>query len=448
MPLQQNRDPSARPGRLTLAYGDDFSDVSDTSGYFSETRGSPAPSRSHHPSLESFHSLSTSADPDPEMETDPPPSDERISRLEQLVAELSATVHTLSTRLAAAEAKVLTLETPAPAPSAPVSVSTSRPRFPPPPHFDGDREKGRAFIEALQLYASAVTFDDDQQAIAWALSFCSSGHAIFVRRDYLSAHIAWPTWDAFLDYLRLEFLPIGERTRHAVTLQGTEYHQGQRNIDEYIDAFRDICRGAGYNLATVSGAEAEHLVLLFRRGLEVNINDAIALQGATPDVGSLSGWFDAARRVSRAIEENRVFKSTVRTLRTTPAVGFRAHIGPAPASTKPAPTTHVSYTPPTFPPPTFRSALLEPVLPPGEPMDIGRARRSATPGSQTRCYNCNKLGHLSPHCPDKCPEDRIRLLTAEEIDEIVRDSAARDDLRTIEDSGGGNEEEGFPTHRG
>jgi hypothetical protein len=383
---------------------------------------------------------------------------DRMDRLERLVTDLTATVNSLSIRLAAAEAKVRTLESEntTPPASAPVSVSASRPRFPPPPHFDGDREKGRAFIEALQLYVSAVTFDDDQQAIAWALSFCSSGRAIYVRRDYLSGNTTWPSWAAFLEYLKSEFLPIGERTRNAIALQGTEYHQGTRSVDEYIDAFRDTCRKAGYNLANAIGAEAEHLVLLFRRGLELNINDAIALQGATPDVGNLSGWFDSARRVSRAIEENRVFKSTVRTARTNPTSGFRARIGVQAEAARPfptaAPTQH--YAPPAFPPPSrpaaprFASSNPTSALPPGEPMDIGRTRVSATPGSQTRCYSCSKLGHLSIHCPDKRPEDRVRALSAEEIDELLRDSAARDDLRAIEESDVGEAEEAFPTLRG
>ena len=224
---------------------------------------------------------------------------DRMDRLERLVTDLTATVNTLSTRLAAAEAKVRALESEktTPAVSAPASVSASRPRFPPPPHFDGDREKGRAFIEALQLYVSAVTFDDDQQAIAWALSFCSSGRAVYVHRDYLSGNATWPSWNTFLEYLKSEFLPIGERTRNAIVLQGTEYHQGTRSVDEYIDSFCDTCRKAGYNFATAVRAEAEHLVLLLRRGLESNINDVITLQGATPDVGNLSGWFDSARRV-------------------------------------------------------------------------------------------------------------------------------------------------------
>ena len=135
VPLQQNRDPPARPGPTTLAYADIFSDLSDGSDNpddsedYSETRGSPAPSHTRHPSLDSFHSIPVSAIGNPEMDTDQPSAVDRIGQLERLVTDLTATVNTLSTRLAAAEAKVRTLESEktTPAVSAPASVSASQP---------------------------------------------------------------------------------------------------------------------------------------------------------------------------------------------------------------------------------------------------------------------------------------------------------------------------------
>lgn len=267
------------------------------------------------------------------METNAPTVDDRIARLESRVAALLATVTSLTTRLAAAEANV-----PLPTATHPCS-SSLRPRFPEPTHFDGDRRKGRTFIEALELYVSAVSFEDDQHAIAWALSFCSLGRAVFVRREYLTQQRSWSSWAAFIAHMKSEFLPIGERTRHAVMLQGTGYYQGQHSVDEYIDTFRDICREAGYNLASTLGAEAEHLVLLFRRGLDPSINDSMVYRGSTPTAADLFGWFDAARQIARALEENRIFKATVGAAHCDPVGSSCAHIFPKMSASLPCLTS-------------------------------------------------------------------------------------------------------------
>ena len=74
----------------------------------------------------------------------------------------------------------------------------------------------------------------------------------------------------------------------------------------------------------------------------------------------------------------------------------------------------------------------------GEPMDIGRAQRRDTPGfgrpgSHNKCYTCGKVGHFLRECPDK-PEYHVRALTHEDVEEIMRDYAARQDSVALADA--------------
>lgn len=133
----------------------------------------------------------------------------------------------------------------------------------------------RQFVEGFSQHAhslfeltrKSVPFEwtsEATAAITWALGYCQSGCAVYIQQEYINGQWRWDTWADFLSNMKSEFLPIGERTRHAVMLQGTEYYQGCCSVNEYIDTFCDVCREAGYAITMTQGAEAEHLVLLFR----------------------------------------------------------------------------------------------------------------------------------------------------------------------------------------
>jgi hypothetical protein len=73
-----------------------------------------------------------------------------------------------------------------------------------PPSFDGDREKGRAFMNSCVLYQllCAAEFQDDQAKIHWVLSYMKSDctatfadHTICYKTKYNSPR--YGSWDAF-----------------------------------------------------------------------------------------------------------------------------------------------------------------------------------------------------------------------------------------------------------
>jgi len=68
---------------------------------------------------------------------------------------------------------------PAPLPVASVTKTKNDLKPSPPPNFDGDRQKGRGFINACQAYfrLHPNNFPDEQTKIRWAMTFMNQGRA-------------------------------------------------------------------------------------------------------------------------------------------------------------------------------------------------------------------------------------------------------------------------------
>uniref|UniRef100_A0A0W0FQB9 Putative Gag protein n=1 Tax=Moniliophthora roreri TaxID=221103 RepID=A0A0W0FQB9_MONRR len=77
------------------------------------------------------------------------------------------------------------------------------PKLAPPPEFDGDRTKGRAFITACQLYIQAHGgFQSDTQKIMWVFSYMTKGDAAawatMHTEQIIGSNSDWGTWGGFL----------------------------------------------------------------------------------------------------------------------------------------------------------------------------------------------------------------------------------------------------------
>jgi len=90
-------------------------------------------------------------------------------------------------------------------------------------------------------------------------------------------------WDDFQASFRKEFFPLHVEAAATNVLEGTTYFQGPRNIDNYLDEFRDLVSESGYT-------SPKTIVVKFRRGLDMGIGDVIATMAAgRPDDLDMEG---------------------------------------------------------------------------------------------------------------------------------------------------------------
>jgi hypothetical protein len=278
------------------------------------------------------------------------------------------------------------------APTAPAIREPSRGLKPATPNdFDGDRLKGRAFLNTCRLYISLCEsqFRDDQAMIHWALSFMKSGRAALysnriLRREASEVLPAFVSWKGFeLDFIS-KFCPKNEATVALTKLESTRYYQGRKSVDDYIDEFSELVEEAGYS-------DGLSIVMKFRKGLDRELQDRIAemVQGR-PDDDDPEEWYAAARVLDANRAANQAFHGTQRVAAFTPTSRT-----PFPVPRAPAPTSSIS------PAPHFQTSQYPGVparasnIP--TPMEIDAARRkNPTP---MLCRRCGEPGHFARECP-------------------------------------------------
>jgi hypothetical protein len=139
-------------------------------------------------------------------------------------------------------------------PSQPGSVSHSpQIKLASPDNFDGDRSKRHAFLTSCELYLSLTgpDYPDEQSRIHWALSFFKSGRAATfaeqtVRQEMRTGVMAFADWTDFTSEFMSTFCPENEATSALMRLESDRYFQGQRNVEAYIDEFKDLVDMSGY----------------------------------------------------------------------------------------------------------------------------------------------------------------------------------------------------------
>jgi hypothetical protein len=162
-------------------------------------------------------------------------------------------------------------------------------------NFDDDRSKGRAFLTSCELYLSLtrVDYPDEQACIHWALSFFKSGHvATFaertVRQEMRTGVMAFADWMDFTLEFMSTFCPENEATSALMRLESDHHFQDQRNVEAYIDEFRDLVDMSGYT-------DPIAIVLKFPQGLNATTQDKIAESGTDqPWDNDHRGWYAAA----------------------------------------------------------------------------------------------------------------------------------------------------------
>jgi hypothetical protein len=281
-----------------------------------------------------------------------------------------------------------------------------------PPDFDGNREKGRAFLNSCRLYITlcASEFADDQAKIHWVLSYMKSGRASSfadrtLRYEDRMRVDRFTSWNAFREAFVGQFCPVDEATHARVRLEGMRYFQGRKNVEEYVDEFEELVDLSEYN-------DDLAIVMKFRRGLDSEIQNKIAESRVDrPADDDIEGWFEAAKRLDRNRLANEAFNGTTsrRPTATAPTVtgpSLRNSLLRLPA----APTTVSS-------PSTTRPRLPNPTTP-----YLAEAGRSKPPMT---CFRCNDPGHTIRDCPKRFD---VRALSTDELQEIVENRLAALDV--------------------
>jgi len=132
-----------------------------------------------------------------------------------------------------------------------------------PNEFGGDRMKGRAFLNSCELYIGLAPhqFVDEHVKIMWALSIMKSGQAArFVDCQMRAYHdigsLSYWSWQEFVDEFIVDFCPKNEVQTSRTKLETSRFFQGGRDVDEYVNDFRELIQHARY-------FEGAHIALKF-----------------------------------------------------------------------------------------------------------------------------------------------------------------------------------------
>jgi hypothetical protein len=274
------------------------------------------------------------------------------------------------------------------------------------------------FLTSCELYISLYQSDfvEDQVHIHWALSYFKGGCAAtfaehIIQQEIRSGKMCFASWDKFREEFMAAFYPENEATTALMRLELDHYFQGKRNVEVYIDEFKDLIDLSGYT-------DPIDIVLKFRRGLNPTTQDRIAESGMDrPQDRDFDGWFKATRRLDLNCLANEAFHYASRRPLTQSAPTLTTHSTP--------PRTPFSFLRSQAPPTAATPAAMHTpsrALPPGVPMDVDRTQ-TFKPIVQT-CHHCGQTGHFSKECDLR---HDVRHMTLEEEDEFIQHILANRD---------------------
>jgi hypothetical protein len=223
--------------------------------------------------------------------------------------------------------------------------------------------------------------------------------------------MCFASWDEFREEFTAMFCPENEATTVLMRLESDRYFQGKRNVEVYIDRFKDLIDLSGY-------MDPITIMLKFRHGLNPTTQDRIAESGTDRlQDRDFNGWFKAARHLDLNRLANEAFHYASQCPLTHSAPSLTTHSAPS-LTTHSAPMrTPFSFLhshPPTAATP---AAMHTPsrALPPGILIDIDRTR-TLKPLTQT-CYYCGQTSHISRECDLR---HDVRHMTLDEEDEFIQ----------------------------
>jgi len=157
--------------------------------------------------------------------------------------------------------------------------------------------------------------------VNWILSLMKSGRAAtfatHITEKVSAGDVPYTTFKGFEQEFKEKFFPRNERVNALNKLESDTYHQGQRTVEEYTEAFKELVDEAGYPLDNAV------TVRRYRKGLNLHIQDSVATQKIPPGEDDLEGWYDAACRFDNSRLVNEAFMSTSGPIVATPSTPER-----------------------------------------------------------------------------------------------------------------------------
>jgi hypothetical protein len=302
--------------------------------------------------------------------------------------------------------------------------------------FDGDRSKGRAFMNSCALYIRLCDseFANDQERMLWVLSYMKTDRAAVFADRVIRAMSTNPStcpytnFDDFSAAFRAQFFPEDEATNAIMCLESEHYFQRKCSVQEYVDEFQQLVDFSGYR-------EALAIVVKFRRGLDPAIQDKIAESGNDrPADDKIDAWYAAAKRFDRNRIANEAFRASAprRSSAPPPPQASRTFVRP-----QLTPIPRVVLPPPSLPRP----------LPLGTPMEVD-ANHSKARLPVNGCFRCGNPSHQVRECPKRFD---VRFMTSDEREDLIQSMLAEKDAEgTLEMAKEGIQEdgEGFQTDDG
>jgi hypothetical protein len=93
-----------------------------------------------------------------------------------------------------------------------------------------------------------------------------------IRQEMKTRKMVFSSWTDFMDKFEWIFCPENKATTTLMTLESDQYFQGKRNVDAYMDEFKELIALSGYT-------DPITVVLKFRRGLHPTTQDKITESG-------------------------------------------------------------------------------------------------------------------------------------------------------------------------
>jgi hypothetical protein len=157
-----------------------------------------------------------------------------------------------------------------------------------PSEFNGDHEKGRAFLNSCNIYFMICgdLFPNEQARIHWALSFFKSDRVARFSNMVLCSGAKWKCphfndWSAFSKTFIDLFCPKNKQLMVLTKLEGTSWYQAKDSVDEYIDQFQEL-------IDVVEYVDDKTIVIKFCKGLDLTVQNKVTMIGDnTPDFDDL-----------------------------------------------------------------------------------------------------------------------------------------------------------------